>query len=274
MLWRMLLMAGLLAVLPPRLVGGQVVCEGEHDRFSNACVIGTPDAGGVTLQGRLEYAGQARAYKFRVGPEPQAAHIYLGDLWYDLDVALWRDPPTPQEPGTEVGRWLFVAESRTAQRRVLQFVRPEIIVEELSPDTYTLFVHAGDLRSFDPSRAYTLRVALGPPVCGTQRDPAERYQLGLTYQPRQPSPFSLLSFSAFLSPPYSDLFDFEWEINGRRASATRETMQTAVSDLPPAPGGQHHVRVTARGVREYPDPDPAGRHIPPTLSTECVFRAP
>ncbi|HZR99467.1 MAG TPA: hypothetical protein VFE37_12215 [Chloroflexota bacterium] len=266
-----LLAAALLAVPSNApLARGQSPCTGEYDSFTTACWIGTPDAQGITLHDALVHAAQVRAYQFQV-VEPSAAHIYLGDLWYDLDVALWRDPPSE----AELGRWLFVAEARTYQQRQIQFVRPEIIVERLAPETYTLFVHAGDLRSFDPRRGFTVRVALGPPVCAVQRDPAERYQLALTYQPERPTPFSLLSFNAFISPPYADLFDFEWRIDGQRAGDdARETLQVAVPDLPVVPGGQHTTQVTARGAREYPDPDPAYRHIPPTLSVECSFPAP
>jgi hypothetical protein len=264
-----------LALLPVAPAArGQIVCEAEHDRVSNACPIGTPDEQGVTLQEALVRPDQVRSYKFRV-LEPRAAHIYLGDLWYTMGVALWRDPPTPQEPGTLIGDWLFVAESRQYQQRVIQFVRPEIIVERLEPDSYTVFVHPAEEQRYDPNRPFTLRVALGPPVCGTARDSAERYQLGMSYEPEVPTAFSLLSFNAFLSPPYSDLYDFDWEVDGvSRPEAAGLTLQLPVPDLPAAAGGQHRARVTAHGVRQYPDPDPAFRQIPPTLAVECSFRVP
>ena len=262
-----------LALLPVAPAArGQMACEGEHDRVSNACPIGTPDEQGVTVQEALVRPDQVRSYKFRV-LEPRAAHIYLGDLWYTMGVALWRDPPTPQAPGTLLGEWLFVAESRLYQQRVIQFVRPEIIVERLEPDTYTVFVHPADEQRYDPNRPFTLRVALGPPVCGTARDSAEHYQLGMSYEPELPTAFSLLSFNAFLSPPYSDLYDFDWEVDGvSQPDADRQTLQVPVPDLSVAAGGRHRARVTARGVREYPDPDPAFRQIPPTLTVECTFQ--
>jgi hypothetical protein len=265
-----LVMAGTF-IWPSLAAEGQALCEGEYDSFTTACFIGTPDAHGVTITDALTYSGQVRAYKFRVGPQTSAAHIYLGDLWYDVDLALWRDPPNE----VEMGRWNFVAESRTFQQRVAQFVRPEVVVQSLEPETYTLFIHPGDGRAFDPRRPFTLRVALGAPVCATQRDGNELYQLGLTYQPTQPTPFSLMSFNAFVSPPYSDLFDFEWSLDGQPMPGNlRETMQVAVPDLPVRSGGNHRVEVTARGVRQYPDPDPAFRHVPPTLSVACSFQAP
>jgi hypothetical protein len=262
---------GLLGVLSTSPAGRtQALCEGEHDTFANACVLGVPDAQGVTLTGAITRAGQVRAYKFRAGPGPAATHLYLGDLWYDLDVSLYRDPPDE----AEIGRW-FVSRAATTGRRVLQFERPEVIVQALDPGLYTLFVAAGDERSFDPNRPFTLRLALGPPICATQGDDAGLYRLALSYQPTQPTPQSLLSFNAFLAPPYSDLFDFEWRLNGQPLSdVDRLTMQLAASELPPASGGSHRVSVTARGVREYPDPDPQFRHLPPTLSVDCTFPAP
>ena len=269
------LLAGLLAVPPAAPSQAQVTCPAEHDRISNACPLGSPTQAGVSVQGAITTAGQTRTYKFQV-TEAAAAHIYLGDLWYDIDLALVRDPPPGSAaPGEEIGRWHFVAEALTFERRVIQFVRPEIIVEQLTPDFYTLVVVAGDGRAHDPSRPYTLRVALGPPVCATERDPGERYQLGLTVQPREPTAFSLLSFNAFVSPPYTDLFEFDWRVNGQPVGAgERETFQVPVPSLPPAAGGTYRVSVTARGTREYPDPDPRFRHVPPTLSVECTFRVP
>jgi len=248
---------------------GQIGCEAEHDRISNACLLGMPDQQGITVQEAVERAGQQRAYKVRL-LEPRAAHIYLGDLWYNMGLALWRDPATPQEVGTEIGEWLFVAESRVYQQRVIQLVRPEIIVERLEADSYTLFVHSADGRTYDANRPFTMRVALGPPVCRTTRDDADRYQLAMSYEPASPTATSLLSFNAFLSPPFTDLYDFAWEIDGVSVpEALGPTLQVAVSDLPAGTGSQHRARVRAIGVRESPDPDPAFRQMPPTLTVEC-----
>ena len=76
----------------------------------------------------------------RPGTRTAGGPYYPSGTWYNMGVALWRDPPTPQEAGTQIGEWLFVAESRLYQQRVIQLVRPEIIVERLEPDSYTLFV--------------------------------------------------------------------------------------------------------------------------------------
>jgi hypothetical protein len=264
--WVGLVAALALAALLPPLARGQLVCEGEHESFANACFLGAPDAHGVTVTSALSRPGQVRAYKFRVGPLPSAAHLYLGDLWYDLNLVLYRDPPDL----AEIGRW-FVARSAETGQRVLQFERPEVIVQSLDPGTYTLFVEAADGRSADPNRPYTARLALGPPICASERDAGGLYQLALTYEPSRPTAASLISFNAFVAPPYTDLFDFDWAINGQtQRDADGATLQIAASDLPGA-AGEHRVRVTARGVREYPDPDPRFRHVPPTLSVECTL---
>jgi hypothetical protein len=249
---------------------GQAMCAPEHDSFASACFLGTPDAQGVTVRDAINSPGQVRAYRFRVGPESAAAYIYLGDLWYDLAVALWRDAPDQ----VELQRALLLAESRASERRVVQFVQPLLVVQQLEPGTYTVFVQAGNASSFDPSRGFTLRVALGPPVCDMQQDAAGLYQLALAYQPTQPTQFSLMTFNAFLSPPYSDLFDFDWEIDGQAIpGGPRETLQVAALDLGGVAGNEHRVRVTARGTRAYPDPDPQYRQNPPTLSVACTFQS-
>jgi hypothetical protein len=94
----------------------------------------------------------------------------------------------------------------------------------------------------------------------------------MSYEPVSPTATSLLSFNAFLSPPYTDLYDFAWEVDGVSVpEAGGPTLQLAVSDLPAQTGSQHRVQVSALGVRDYPDPDPAFRQIPPTLTVECAF---
>src|SRR5205823_3025606 len=132
-----------------------------------------------------------------------------------------------------------------------------------------LFVLPGEQHDVDTSRGFTLRVALTPPLCGVSRDAGGVYELGLAMQPRQPGPFSLMTFSAFVSPPFADLFDFAWEVDGQAiAGASIPIVQQAASALP---GGttEHRVRVTAVGARPYPDP--AQPSIPPTLAAECRF---
>ena len=95
----------------------------------------------------------------------------------------------------------------------------------------------------------------------------------MSYEPEIATAFSLLSFNAFLSPPYTDLYDFDWAVDGvSMPDAAGLTLQLPTAELPATVGRRHRARVTARGVREYPDPDPAFRQIPPTLSVECTFQ--
>src|SRR5262249_2238196 len=130
-------------------------------------------------------------------------------------------------------------------------------------------------RDFDPSRGFTIRIALNPPYCGlspadvlvpslqdprvmTPRRPDDAlYQLGLDYEPDgdELGPFALMTFNAFISPPYTDLFDFSWELDGAPvAGETTPVMQRATADLPKTPNGEHTIRVTAAGARRYPHP--------------------
>ena len=92
--WPLVLVAAVLTTLSlaasPGTARGQDMCAQEHDSLASACVLGMPDAQGVTVRDSLDSPAQMRAYRFRVG-EAAAAYIYVGDLWYDLAVALWRD---------------------------------------------------------------------------------------------------------------------------------------------------------------------------------------
>jgi hypothetical protein len=250
--------------------------------------IGSPDANGYTLQDRLNDPAERHAYAFHV-PQPAAAFIYVGDQWYDLDLVLYTK-------GICVAAWEVSAKaySFNSERRVIQYVRPDEEIINVNPDDYELVVSHKYWQSpqaatdFDPSRNFTVRVALAPKVCSLappnnqpnpkypglfKRPDDALYQLGLSFQPDSPGPFDLMSFNAVVSPPYLDLFDFDWTIDGQPVpGVTSATVQQAVSGLPATADGQHRVRVTARGVREYSDPGtPPEYRLPPTLSTECSF---
>src|SRR3712207_8199431 len=54
---------------------------------------------------------------------------YLGDLWYDLDVQLYRDPPDE----TQIARW-FITRAAETGRRVIQ--RSEEHTSELQSRQY------------------------------------------------------------------------------------------------------------------------------------------
>ena len=263
-----LVVVGLGYLVPPMLASGQPACKPEFyaaiNDFLDTCNLGTPNAEGVTMTGQLDDIAVRRAYVFKVGSDQRSGYIYLGDQWYDMEVALYTE-----DLGTELGRWKFTVASRESGARIIQFVRPDKITPTLQPDKpYLLLVYASNAGNFDPSRGYTLRVALAAPVCAVEpnNDPDALYALGMSYEPANPGPFSLISFNAVVTPPYSDLFDFEWQIDGRTLpNENGVTVQRAGSDLK---AGDHKVRVTAKGAREYPDP--AQPHIPPTLSVECT----
>ena len=105
------------------------------------------------------------------------------------------------------------------------------------------------------------------------RAPGALYQLGLSIEPQNPGPFSLMSFTAAVSPPYTDLFDFAWQLDGQPMPAGSVTnIMSPTQALPRGTVGEHTVRVTARGARPYPDP--AQPSLPlngGTLSVECTF---
>jgi hypothetical protein len=275
---------------------GASAAQGQED--NSACFgsteapvpLGPVGAEGVTLQETLASADAARRYSIQV-PTTSTAYVYVGDQWYDLDFGIFS-----VKDGRDVACWRVRYESisERSQRRVIQFVRPdERVLEKLAAGEYLLTIRAAPGGGFDPSRGFTVRVALGPPSCGLnppndeedprypglkrrRADDQNLYQLNMWYEPEEKDlgPFTLMSFNAMVSPPYMDLFEFDWEVDGQAVPGVNaSTIQQAVSDLRKTPNGEHRVRVTARGVREYPDPDPRYRHTPPTLSVECLFRA-
>src|SRR5438067_2028728 len=64
---------------------------GPADRPAQAANdLGTVRADGVTLTDSLGSFGQANAYGFRVVDGPGTVQVYVGDLWYDVEVLLLR----------------------------------------------------------------------------------------------------------------------------------------------------------------------------------------
>jgi hypothetical protein len=253
------------------VAAGQGVCPPGGASPSDPCDLGTPDTQGITFADRLNQAGQTRSYRFTVGPFPSAAHIYVGDQWMNLDVALWRDSAHPNMPpficSSESG---CLGESRSSAQRTTQFLEPDVIVaNDLEPNTsYTVIVFPGEGFAADPYHpfdTFTVRVALTTPLCGATRQGGNTYQLALTAEPPNARTSSLLTLSALVTPPYTDLFDFDWEIDGRSLeSSTMSAIRRTGAELGV---GQHQIRVTARGVRPYPDPDQP--EMPPTLIATC-----
>ena len=79
----------------------------------------------------------------------------------------------------------------------------------------------------------------------------------MTFQPdaSELGPFALMSFNAFMSPPFTDLFEFTWEIDGQVVPGENgPTILKPYADLPKTPLGLHTVKLTAKGVKEYEDP--------------------
>ena len=250
--------------------------------------IGTPGADGVTRQEKLAQAGDKIRYAFHV-PSPSSAFIYVGDQWYDLDLALFTQ-------GHCVAAWEVAAKGSSDKegRRILQYQRPDEEILNLEPGDYLLIVGHKYAETpefaagFDPEKGFTVRIALNAPVCNLnppndqptrfpgvskRRDDAW-YQLAMSFQPNSPGPFDLMTFNAMVSPPFLDLFDFAWQIDGMPVpDSNTPTIQMAVIALPKTPDGQHQVKVFAKGARVYPDPDQP--HIPldgGILSVSCTFK--
>ena len=253
--------------------------------------LGLPTAGGANAQVAPANPSDSLGFHFTVA-QPSAAALYIGDQWYDLDLYLYAK-------GRCATGWdqLIRAWSVRAERRVLQFMRPDEQIVNLPPGEYLLKAAykapedpAAD--PFDPSKPFTARVALHPPYCGLSPEddlvpnPAQPaikvpkrpddalYQLSLSIDPvneKERVTFSLMTFIAVVSPPYGDLFDWEWVLDGQPVPDTNVgTYQIPVEGLPHTPGGQHTIQITARGVREYPDPWLT--HVPPTLKLSCAFK--
>jgi len=273
------LVVGGLAVSPAPSATLAQGCGPEYsavlDQDVTICPLGTPGSDGATTSFALPSSRSYVGFRFRVGADPRAAFIYLGDQWYDLEGALYEKAPTTTDSDRELARWTFLAGQGRSDQRSLQLVAPEKIVQELKPNQeYTFLVFAPRDAGFNPSAPFTVRIALGPSVCdgASQEDPAGQYALALTMQPRAPRPTDLMTLNAVISPPYSDLFDFEWEVDGARvADGSREVFQRAANDL--HRDQPHRITVTARGARPYPDPDqpevPLGGGA---LSVTCTFR--
>jgi hypothetical protein len=261
-------------VLPP----GQQ-CPSPHYGFDSACPLGPLTAMGTTIKSRVksddltnDVPNSREAWEFTLSAA-SGVHIILQDLWYAMGVQVWEKPTQ-----RKILEQDFRAKAEDFQSRVIQFVKPEVIVlNQLPAGTYAIFVYPGAdaisppvpaIPGFDPNRGYTLRVAAGSPACGAAQH--DYFQLGLTIQPSPITQFSLITFNAFIDPPYTDLYDFDWTVDGKVvATGARQTYQVAANAL--GGTGNHQVSVLARGVRQYPDPAPYQSLIPPDVSVQCAF---
>lgn len=255
--------------------------------------IGQPGADGwVSDQEGLSGPGEVRRYRFSV-KEKGTAYVYVGDQWYDLNLGLFS-----MKTGTEVGCWSVQVKGTSveSERRKLGFVRPDERAIEVEDGDYILTARPADTARVDPSRKFTVRVAVGPRVCAllpaNVPDPAfagltnkpenpDLFQVGVSLQPdpSELSQFSLMSFNAYLSPPFTDLFDFAWELDGQPVPGVAEaTFLKPYADLPKTPLGLHTVKLTVTGAREYKDPtDPQFNILPfdgGSRTVVCQFRGP
>ena len=88
-----------------------------------------------------------------------------------------------------------------------------------------------------------------------------------------------MSFNAYVSPPYTDLFDFTWELDGRSCrTRPAPTILKPYAELPKTPLGLHTLKLTAKGAREYKDPTESGYNFMPfngeSRTVTCQFRGP
>jgi hypothetical protein len=252
--------------------------------------LGTPTSEGTVRQERLDSPADSKAFRFSVS-DPSSAFVYVGDQWFDLDMAVFS-----VELNRSVSCWTTTgakARSERSENRAIQLVRPdEQIIRGLQPGVYILvagpdyqFVeNPGALAGFDPKKDFTIRVALNPVVCGVEpamvknpkypelemRADDAWYQIAMNYQPSLPTANSLMTFQVTASPPYNDLFDFQWFVNGQPVPGATDLVFQAPATQFAQPGGQGRVAVRAKGARVYPDPDQP--HIPldgGTLTVEC-----
>ena len=75
--------------------------------------------------------------------------------------------------------------------------------------------------------------------------------------------------TAYVLPPFGDLFDFEWSVDRPAAAVERAGHPDAGLRAGRRAVRSHDLRVTARGIKPYPDPDQA--EIPPSLSAGCAL---
>jgi len=244
--------------------------------------LGTPDAGGVSQTDRFQGFGEVKVYTFAVPPGPATVQVYLGDLWYDVDLSLWRlagrADAVPGRAGAGCDRPAgCVAATAPSRRRVIQFIEPKTLLETVEGGAYAVVVRPRDAAGFDPDRPFTLRVAVTPPVCAVARGGDDRYAAALAIVPASPAPWDLVTMVVYVLPPFTDLFDFSWSVDGGPAPDGQGAMaQLPGFSLPRTPAGTVTAGVVLRGTRQYTDPtDPTYSHVPldgGTLTLRCDVR--
>jgi len=250
--------------------------------------LGTPTADGSSVRVPLSSPADYAALTFAVrGAGPSRVELYVGDQWYDVDASLYR---RGQAPNLTEGDPIVVLER--SERRRIQFISPEeALLPAMPPGEYVLVVghkYAATpelATDFVPGRDVLVRVAVGGSLCtlAPPGDPAAgagsddaQYHVGLAVEPSSPGRTSLLTFTAVVSPPFTDLFDYTWTVDGVPVDgATGPIYQRLARELGSAARAQHTVTLTARGAREYHDPtEPRFSHLPldgGTVVASCTF---
>jgi len=245
-------------------------------------------AGWANEQEKLNDMTDAKRYVFRV-KEKGTAFVYVGDQWYNLNLGIFSVKDKKVACWTVDGR----GASTQSERRDLQFVRPDERAIDVTPGEYMVTVRAGDAMGFDASRAFTVRIAITPGLCNLQpaNEPTEyegmtkkpdnpdKFQVGVSISPGEAErgPFALMSFNAYVSPPYTDLFDFTWELDGKVVpNEIGPTILKPYADLPKSPLGVHTLKLTVKGAREYKDPTESQYNFTPfngeSRTVNCQFR--
>jgi hypothetical protein len=187
-------------VLPAGAQAQALGCTPDPDQ--TRMELGTPNAEGITLSTTLSDTSAAVGFHFMVA-EASAASLYIGDQWFDIDLYLYARGRCAS------GSWekLIRSWSARSDKRVLQLMRPDEQIVNLSAGDYLMVAvykaptDGSAAYPFDPTRAFTTRVALNAPYCGLMPpdvmvpDPAvpailvprrpddALYQLGMTISP-------------------------------------------------------------------------------------------
>jgi hypothetical protein len=116
--------------------------------------LGALRADGVTLTDSLGSFGQANAYSFRVTDGPGTVQVYVGDLWYDVEVLLLRASALPDDSsqwrGLPCAAGCVVAAPPSARRRI-QFIQPKGLIESVENGAYAVLVRPRDEADFSAS---------------------------------------------------------------------------------------------------------------------------
>jgi hypothetical protein len=236
------------------------VCSEPNDQIDQACPL-VPSGSGTTIQSAFNGPTDVDFYAFATPAPGVQTHLTLSDLWLDGALQLYD------------GQGSLIEHSDRHGSAQGQLSAPEVIVRWLEPGNYSLAVVSGAADwGRSTARTYSLRVAFGPSPAipagpGPYPAAAGGYQLSLGIEPSEPRNVSLVTFTATIGPPFTDLFDFSWSLDGQPFGENLNVVQ-----LPRPSSGSHVVTVVAHGARRYPDP--SRPELPPNLSVTGQFSVP